>query len=304
VGRYPVIDFSEYATEESVRQRCQDKLDGKPVENGPYFNGWSLVQLGGYLITGFDHSVEKRPEGRELRIVGNSGGFFPEPGVVWVMQDSNGNGKPDDVWYELKGSQYNDSLGKRRYAITFFKPRLNDRSQIAWKDNEGNSGLTLYDNYPYSVKGASLTFVLSRVAYPYGYGYVDTLTTEFSIADAVQADGTSIDLAFVDFVKVQCAIPDMSGTEMMAPQDASMPPETTINGVALGAGMYRFVFVNNSTQTVTFMLWEQSPFALAPGASKTLDLPGGTQAWETDPAGLATEVNGNTLTVSGGGGDI
>jgi hypothetical protein len=97
VGTYPVIDFSEYSTEESVRQRCQDKLDGKPVENGPYYNGWSLADIGGYMISGFDHSVEKRPGGKELRITGNS---MPEPGVVWVMQDSNGNGRPDDVWYE------------------------------------------------------------------------------------------------------------------------------------------------------------------------------------------------------------
>jgi hypothetical protein len=159
VGIYPVIDFSEYATEESVRQRCQDKLDGKPVETGTYFDGWSLANIGGYLTTGFDHSVEKRPEGKELRIQGN-GGFFPEPGVVWVMQDSNGNGRPDDVWYELKGSHYNDPMTKRRYAITFFRPRSNDTSTIPWKDNEGNSGLGR-GSYPYSVKGPSLTFMLS-----------------------------------------------------------------------------------------------------------------------------------------------
>jgi hypothetical protein len=100
-GAYPVIDFSEYAAEESALQRCQDKLDGKPVETGVYFSGWSLANIGGYLITGFDHSVEKRPEGKELRIWGNSAMFFPEPGAVWVMQDSNGNGRPDDVWHEL-----------------------------------------------------------------------------------------------------------------------------------------------------------------------------------------------------------
>jgi hypothetical protein len=98
VGVYPVMDFSEYATEESVRQRCQDKLNGKAVETGSFWGGWSLADIGGYLTTGFDHSVGKRPQGKELRIPGNYLGFFPEPGVVWVMQDSNGNGRPDDVW--------------------------------------------------------------------------------------------------------------------------------------------------------------------------------------------------------------
>jgi hypothetical protein len=234
-----------------------------------------------------------------------------EPGVVWVMQDSNGNGLPDDVWYELKGEYYNDpKAGKRRYAITFFKPRVNDVSNpygynIPWRDNEGGGG-AWGGPYPYSVKGASLTVVLSRLDVSRGRGYVDGgFSYEFNIADAAQADGSPVDLAFIDFVKVQCAVGFMSGTETTAPQDMSLPPETTITGAALGGGLYRFVFVNNSAYSVTFMLWEQSPFALAPGASKTLDLPGETQAWETDPAEVTAEADGNTLTVSdGGGGDI
>jgi hypothetical protein len=304
VGAYPVIDFSEYATEESVRQRSQDKLDGKPVETGLFFGGWSLADIGGYLITGFDHSVEKKPEGKELYISGNLAGSFPEPGVVWVMQDSNGNGLPDDVWYELKGSQYNNPLGKRRYAVTFFKPRVNDTSSVRWRDNEGNSGVQR-GPYPYSVKGASLAFALSRIA-GFGSGYVDSDPLAlFNLADAVQADGAPVNLAFIDFVKVQCAIHNNSGTEVGMPQDTSLPPETTMDGAALGGGLYRFVFVNNSAQSVTFMVQDQSPFALAPGASKTLDIPYSRRYWETDPAAVTAEVDGNVLTVTdGGGGDI
>jgi hypothetical protein len=308
VGAYPRVDFSEYSTEESVRQRCQDRLDGKLVETGAYWDGWSLANIGGYLITGFDHSVEKKPGGKELRIRGNSGYFFPEPGVVWVMQDSNGNGRPDDVWYELKGSRYNEPLSKRRYAITFFKPRTNG-SEIFWRDNEGNSGFDSGGNgdyYPYSVKGPSITFVLSAPDIP-GLGYVDgNGPYELNIADAVQANGTPIDLAFIDFVKVQCAVHNGSGTEMTSPEDTSLPPDTTISGAALGAGLYRYIFVNNSYQTVTFTVQDQSPFTLISGSSKTLDLPYATRWWETEaPAGLVTEVDGNTLTVSdGGGGNI
>jgi hypothetical protein len=302
VGAYPVIDFSEYATEESVRQRCQDKLDGKSMENGFYFYGWSLGYMGGYLTTGFDHSVEKRPGGKELRITGNAFPGWEEPGIVWVMQDSNGNGRPDDVWYELKGSKYDAPMGKRRYAITYFKPRLNDTSRIPWKDNEGNSGL-VSAIYPYSVKGASLTFVCPRLGNLLGLaGYVDTMTYEFNLADAVQADGTPIDLAFIDFVKVQCVTG--SSTEMQAPQDTSLQPDTTINGAALGGGLCRYIFVNNSGQTVTFTVQDQSPFTLVGGESKTLDLPYATRWWEIDPADLYAEVDGNTITVIGGGGSI
>jgi hypothetical protein len=305
VGMYPVTDFSENATEESVRQRSQDKLDGKPVETSAYWGGWSLANIGGYLITGFDHSVEKKPEGKELAIYGNDFGSFPEPGVVWVMQDSNGNGRPDDIWYELKGSQYNDPMGKHRYAITFFKPRLNNTSSIPWKDNKGNSGLE-NGRYPYSVKGPSITFVLSQldVSLNSRRGYVDTMTSEFNLADAVQADGAPIDLAFIDFVKVQCAIHNNSGTEMTAPQDTSLPPDATITGAALGGGLYRYTFVNNSVQTVTFSVQDQSPFTLESGTTKTLDLPYEKRWWEIDPVELYTEVDGNTITVSGGGGNI
>jgi hypothetical protein len=307
IGVYPYIDFSEYSTEESVRRRCQDKLDGKQVETGLYWDGWSLSNIGGYLITGFDHSVEKRPEGRELNIRGNSGGSFPEPGVVWVMQDSNGNGRPDDVWYELKGSLYNDpTRSKRRYAITFFRPRANSASGLYWKDNEGNSGLQ-GGPYPYSVKGASLTFVLTRIV-PSGdtLGYVDSsVIYQFNIADAAQADGSPVDLDFIDFVKVQCAVHNDSGTEMMAPEDASMPPETTLSGAALGGGMYRYTFINNSGQTVTFTVQDQNPFTLVNGESKTLDLPYATRWWEIDPPGLATATYTGALVVTnGGGGDL
>ena len=69
----------------------------------------SLGSFGGYIIIGFDHSIA--PSGREydFAIQGNafnsSSGGSNEPGIVWVMQDINGNGQPDDEWYELKGSE-------------------------------------------------------------------------------------------------------------------------------------------------------------------------------------------------------
>jgi hypothetical protein len=300
VGVYPRTDFSEYATEESVRQRSQDKLDGKPVENGAFWNGWSLANLGGYLVTGFDHSVEKRPEGKELYIGGNAVMSAPEPGVVWVMQDSNGNGKPDDLWYELKGSEYDHPLGKHRYAITFFKPQLTNTTSIPWRDNEGSSGLWS-GRYPYSVKGASLTFVLSRIQSLVGSGYVDSAISVFSIADAVQADGTPADLAFIDFVKVQSAVYAQS-TEMNAPEDTSMPSKGIVIGAALGGGLCRYTFVNRSSQTVTFTVQDQSPFALESGATKVLDLPYERCSWEIGTPGVYVEVEEGVLTINDTGG--
>ncbi|WP_337772822.1 PKD-like domain-containing protein, partial [Alistipes sp.] len=61
----------------------------------------SLGNFGGYVILAFDHSVENKG-GYDFSIPGNQFEGSNEPGVVWVMQDVNGNGKPDDEWYELR----------------------------------------------------------------------------------------------------------------------------------------------------------------------------------------------------------
>ena len=70
----------------------------------------SLGGFGGYLIVGFDHSIARMESGYDFSIEGNAFDTSSEPGVVWVMQDVNGNGEPDDEWYELRGSE----TGKER----------------------------------------------------------------------------------------------------------------------------------------------------------------------------------------------
>ena len=55
-----------------------------------------------------------------------------EPGIVWVMQDENGDGLPNDTWYELKGSEY----GKEetiRDAVTYYRPSA-PKMNVAWTD--------------------------------------------------------------------------------------------------------------------------------------------------------------------------
>jgi hypothetical protein len=281
VGEYPTIDFSPSSTEESVRQKCQNKLDGIEALWGPYYVGWSLANCGGYLVTGFDHSVEKRPQGMELEIKGNAVLSIPEPGVIWVMQDSNGNGQPDDVWYELKGGMYGNYYSPRRYAITYFNPYAKAGNAIVtWIDNQGNSGVFRNTKYPHSVKGDSITFVLSKLEVMTNVtGYVDSSPEWFNIADAVQADGTPVDLAYIDFVKVQSAF-NMTNeggggisTEMTEPADLSMPPDTKIYGLSLGAGMYRFTFINASSYMLTITFEAHADFRLAPGAQRTFETP-------------------------------
>ena len=62
-------------------------------------------------------------------------GGSAEPGIVFVSKDANGNGKPDDEWYELKGSEYGKDTETREYEITYYRPNLANQN-VFWKDNK------------------------------------------------------------------------------------------------------------------------------------------------------------------------
>jgi hypothetical protein len=309
LGVQPLIDFSDFATEETVRQKSEDKLRGKDLLEGGKYEGWSLGDCGGYVIFGFDHSVEKRAAGGELYIKGNAPEppqSNDEPGVVWVMQDSNGNGKPDDVWYELRGEAYAQNYNIHRYALTWFRPYIKGGvSHGSWVDNRGKSGAHYSANFPFSVKGASVTFVLSHLEYDdldYTAGYVDIYKCDtFNIADAVQADGAPINLAYVDFVKVQSACfnpykgEDLS-TELGAPEDTSMPADTAVRGEALGAGMYHYRFINESRSALTVTVQDYGPVTLAAGESRTLDIAFQRRFWKLNSGSQQAEAEPGSLT--------
>ncbi len=94
---------SEILTKQDACNWAMSRLDaGKFV---------SLGGFGGYIVVGFDHSTLSLGGDYDFAVAGNAffnssgGGGSNEPGIVYVMQDSNGNGIPDDTWYELKGSE-------------------------------------------------------------------------------------------------------------------------------------------------------------------------------------------------------
>ena len=69
----------------------------------------SLGAFGGYVVFKFANPVENDPDnpyGVDFTIYGNPLDEWSEQGIVSVMQDENGNGLPDDTWYELAGSDY------------------------------------------------------------------------------------------------------------------------------------------------------------------------------------------------------
>lgn len=129
----------------------------------------SLGGFGGYIIMGFDHTVENREGLMDFRIPGNayygpdnvSGaeGGSCEPGIVMVARDEDRDGQPDE-WFELRGSSYASAEGEDwygfmaargadirtvpDYSVTYFRPSSEPDGKyehyIRWEDSEGASG--------------------------------------------------------------------------------------------------------------------------------------------------------------------
>ena len=209
----------------------------------------SLGGFGGYIVVGFDHSIANTGD-YDLCILGNSFSGSSEPGVVWVMQDENGNGEPDDTWYELAGSETGKESTIQNYAVTYYRPS-GACMPVQWTDNLGNSGEIDYLKqfhrqdyyYPlwieedsYTLRGTCLeprNYDASGngsywVNAEYDWGYVDNFsptdrvgegdnsnavanTNHFKISNAIDCDGEPINLEYIDFVKVQCAVNAKSG---------------------------------------------------------------------------------------------
>lgn len=207
----------------------------------------SLGGFGGYIIVGFDHSIANDGD-YNIQIAGNSFKGSSEPGIVWVMQDENGDGLPNDTWYELKGSEYGKGAEKRNYEVTYFRPSA-PGMPVQWTDSEGNTGEIDYLQqfhpqdyyYPLWIEGDSYT--LRGTCLPsktwqqdngfwvndeYEWGYadnfspVDRLTDDgnqsasvnanhFKISNAVTFDGRPADLKYIDFVMVVCGVNAKAG---------------------------------------------------------------------------------------------
>jgi len=191
----------------------------------------SLGGYGGYIVFGFDHSITNR-QGYDLAIYGNPLGpvlQWSEPGIVMVSQDTNGNGLPDDQWYELAGSEYNAAGTIKNYQITYTNPKAT--ANVNWIDNQGRSGQVeinqfhKHNYYPlFAPNQETLTFsgtllkstwgtegdISVNRAFSYGYtdswstgdNYADNMYNSFDISWAVNSAGQPANLATIDFVKV------------------------------------------------------------------------------------------------------
>ena len=187
----------------------------------------SLITLGGfggYITAGFNAPVFNQ-EGPDFRIDGNAYNGNAEPGVVWVSADENGNGIPDDVWYEIWGSEQKEGRATTGFNITYNKPSIPE-GDSDWTGTGGATGSITHNQfhaqpyYPewYDSPSVSFTATLlpdnvtfnngTYVMSSFGYGYVDNLpnspeNSAFDIDWAVNPDGTPANLDHIDFIKIQ-----------------------------------------------------------------------------------------------------
>lgn len=228
----------------------------KRLAEGKYL---SLGGWGGYVVAGFDHSVENG-DGYDFSVAGNMFTDSSEAGIVWVMQDTNGNAEPDDEWYELRGSEWGSDNHSQHYAVTYYRPVAGGMS-VQWRDNchvEGRitrNTTHTHDYYYPAWFEARYTLYGSRLAHnttvdgsgkyennAYAWGYADNRGEDadnadgdggaakcyFDISNAVNVDGTQAKLQYIDFVKVQSAINHVAGplgelsTEVFGFEDETM----------------------------------------------------------------------------------
>lgn len=219
-------------------------MDTQYVTGDPALHdGWlSLGGFGGYVVAGFPRDIVNE-EGADFEVFALKGAA-PEPAVVYVMGDANKNGRPDDEWYELKGSQFEAS--NRNYSLTYFKAS-SPNENIRWTDSEGAKGeIYSYFGSPNSsgwwwshTASESITFPGTRLpdAYvnqPVGdadfwsvppdrfqWGYAENNQgTDYDaragsnlldISNAVDAHGQTVQLAAIRFIKIQTAVFQQAG---------------------------------------------------------------------------------------------
>ncbi len=207
-------------------------------------NAGELVTLGswgGYIIYKTEKYIANK-SGTDFRIVGNS--YYSsvingvqygssEPGVVFVMKDSNGNGKADDVWYELRGSASSEATIA---AVSYSERQLTEDTfdlNVSGPGSDIQHWTTNPEYHPHSympkwIKGPELRYEgvmlkangirLDNGQYTQECytGYADSqpnnnAASELDISSAMTLDGQSVELDRIDFIKVQTGVLQFNG---------------------------------------------------------------------------------------------
>lgn len=179
-----IPEYEEGDDAESIRQKAEEML----IDNNRGL--LSLGAWGGYIVFSFDHPVQNvegeydfRIDGNSMYATGSDDAGSAEPGIVMVSYDANQNGLPDDEWYELAGSEYNNPTTQHNYQVTYYRPAadhtptpdasktyLTDTTHIAYKTSVGENGyirqISFHKQtyYPQWINADSLIFSGARLS--------------------------------------------------------------------------------------------------------------------------------------------
>jgi len=234
-----VYDYHYAPGQHAHLAKTPEWLKGEFSSADIFLGGW-----GGYVVLGFDHDIYNT-EGKNL-VIYCGGSVAPEPGIIYLMDDTNGNGLPDDEWFEVKGSEINHPDCIRDYKLTYYKPKNAD-SNVTWKDKSGITGeLPNSGKWWWKSDADSVTFTGTRLpdayfnsapegkpeywqVYPelFKYGYAENgkgsgreAASDYSeklkgnlidISDAIDKDGNPAQLKKIRFIKIQTGVFQQAG---------------------------------------------------------------------------------------------
>lgn len=215
-------------TPATMAQKCTERLAANAREMV------TLGAYGGYITFHFDHPIANVTGQRDFAIWGNAFTNAAEPAIVMVAADTNGNGLPDDTWYELRGSEYDNPLTIHNYELTY---TYNAMQSVEWTDNQGQTGtvprngfhkqeyfpLWLAEQGTLTISGARLpnnaVWTGTQFNLPaYDYGYADNQPNSnadgcsMDIGWAVDGEGRAVELAHIDFVRCYNAMNQVCGS--------------------------------------------------------------------------------------------
>ena len=232
-----IPEYEEGDTRQSMNQKATESLC-----NGDLI---SLGAWGGSVTIKLPHSLPNVENYPDFRVVGNA--IYSndasnairvgssEPGIVMVMQDKNGNGLPDDTWYELCGNQTFNSVNN--YQVTYHYPTADatDKQYIAWTASNGDSGYInrttdhQQEYFPLWINEDEIKITARRLPDNGVYnsetkkfdlscynGYADahpnnTTASMLDINNAIDADGNRVALSSIDFIKIYTGVLQVNG---------------------------------------------------------------------------------------------
>lgn len=234
-----IPEYEAGDTRESVNEKATEML------NEGYMI--SLGAWGGSVTLKLSTPIRNIPGSNDFRVIGNAVYAnasteavrygSAEPGIIMVMQDSNGNGMADDEWYEITGDKTAEAV--TGYTVTYYRPDENatDTEYIRWVASDGstgyinrNSSYHTQDFFPmWLTETESLTFTGKRLP-DNGYfnsetgnfdlmcynGYADSHpnnadASQIDIDDAVDSNGNPANLSSIDFIRIYTAVLQANG---------------------------------------------------------------------------------------------